>query len=171
MGVAQRLIGLLDEFFDKTFPITFLFLMKSLKISFLCLFLGWTSIQAQSLNEADVEAIYIVTAQQTASWNMGDIPGFMKGYWRSDSLVFVGSKGPTYGWQATLDNYLKSYPTPEKMGKLRFDIIRLVALENNHAFMIGKWMLDRKEKDLEGHFSLIWRKINGQWVIVADHSS
>jgi ketosteroid isomerase-like protein len=40
------------------------------------------------------------------------------------------------------------------------------------AFVIGKFFLTRPQKgDASGHFSLLWRKIKGQWLIVADHSS
>ena len=49
----------------------------------------------------------VLHEQQTA-WNNGDIENFMKGYWKDDSLLFIGSKGPTYGWQKTLDNYKKT---------------------------------------------------------------
>jgi hypothetical protein len=32
-------------------------------------------------------------------------------------------------------------------------------------------MLKRSIGDVRGHFTLIWRKIKGRWVIVSDHSS
>ena len=47
-------------------------------------------------------------AEQTTAWNNGDLEKFMDGYWRSDSLVFIGQKGPTYGWGNTLNNYKKN---------------------------------------------------------------
>jgi ketosteroid isomerase-like protein len=37
--------------------------------------------------------------------------------------------------------------------------------------VIGKWHLKREAGDLSGHFTLLWKKIKGQWLIVADHSS
>ena len=39
------------------------------------------------------EAILDVMHQQEQAWNSGDIDAFMKGYWRSDSLMFVGKNG------------------------------------------------------------------------------
>lgn len=107
---------------------------------------------------------------QETCWNNGDIPGFMKYYWNSDSLKFIGSKGITYGWQKTLDNYLKSYPNKEAMGILKFTIIEASQLSGNSIYVIGKWELT-KEKPVGGHFTLLWKKIKGNWVIVSDHTS
>jgi hypothetical protein len=36
---------------------------------------------------------------------------------------------------------------------------------------VGKWMLQRSIGNLSGHYTLLLRKIRGQWKIVADHSS
>ena len=55
---------------------------------------------------ADTLAIRQVLQRQEDAWNRGDIPAFMEGYWKSDSLVFTGASGPTRGWQATLENLL-----------------------------------------------------------------
>jgi ketosteroid isomerase-like protein len=120
------------------------------------------------------QAIARVLATQTAAWNRGDIPAFMAGYWRSDSLVFIGKNGPTYGWQPTLDNYKKTYPGAAQMGKLDFSQLRITPLGADVAQVVGHWHLARPSAatgDAQGQFLLIFRKLNGQWVIVADHSS
>jgi ketosteroid isomerase-like protein len=116
-------------------------------------------------------AVITLLDQQSSAWNAGNLAGFMEGYWRSDSLLFLGKSGPTYGWAATLANYQKGYPDTASMGKLRFELLRIESLEKNHAFVVGKWFLTRRMGNLQGAFSLILRKIRGQWVIVADHSS
>ena len=118
------------------------------------------------------QTIRSIMAQQESAWNRGDLPAFMQGYWNSDSLRFIGSRGLTYGWQTTLDNYRKGYPDRATMGTLKFSILSVEKLSRRSAFVIGKWHLARGEKgDLSGHYTLLWRKIKGQWVIVADHSS
>lgn len=108
---------------------------------------------------------------QTKAWNKGDIEGFMQTYWKSDSLMFVGKSGVVRGWKQTLDNYKKGYPDTAAMGKLSFDIIEVRPLGKNHYFVVGKWMLQRTAGDLSGHYTLLMRRIKGQWKIVADHSS
>jgi len=121
--------------------------------------------------QADEEAIIKVMSNQESAWNNGDLKGFMQGYWNNDSLVFIGSKGLTYGWQNTLDNYKKSYPDKAAMGTLLFTIKKLEVTKNKTAFVIGTWSLQREEDNPNGHFTLYWKKLDGQWVIVADHSS
>ncbi|SDF25646.1 YybH family protein [Chitinophaga filiformis] len=116
-------------------------------------------------------AIRALLQKQTSSWNQGDLDAFMTTYWQSDSLIFIGKRGPTYGWQATLDNYKKSYPDTTAMGKLAFNILELKPLASDVYFVVGKWHLQRTIGDLEGHFSLIIKRIKGSWKIIADHSS
>jgi ketosteroid isomerase-like protein len=120
---------------------------------------------------ADEKKIRQIMATQEMAWNKGDLEAFMDGYWRSDSLKFIGSRGLTYGWQATLDNYKKGYPDTDAMGKLKFTILSVEVLSGKSAFVIGKWHLTRKAGDLSGHYTLLWKKLKGKWVIVADHSS
>jgi len=107
---------------------------------------------------------------QEKAWSDGNIEDFMKGYWQSDSLMFVGKNGIKYGWQTTLDNYKKSYPDKIAMGKLEFDVIKL-EVNGKSAFMLGKWSLIREKDNPNGYFDLYWKKINGNWVITIDHTS
>ncbi|WP_133272923.1 YybH family protein [Hymenobacter radiodurans] len=113
-----------------------------------------------------------VLTTQTAAWNRGDVSGFMQGYWQSDSLVFIGKSGLTYGWQPTLDNYRRSYPDAAAMGQLTFSNLRITPISPEAAHVVGRWQLARPAAgDLGGHFLLVFRRIAGRWVIVADHSS
>ena len=131
-----------------------------------------TVLSLSAWGQSAQQTIRSIMAQQEAAWNRGDLPVFMQGYWASDSLVFIGSRGLTYGWQTTLDNYRKGYPDRATMGTLKFTILSVEKLSRRSAFVIGKWHLARAEKgDLSGHYTLLWRKIKGRWVIVADHSS
>lgn len=134
-------------------------------ICLICCFNSW----AQKPN-ADVPEVLKNMRSQELAWNKGDVKGFMGYYWKNDSLKFIGSKGITYGWQKTLDNYIKSYPTKEAMGLLTFTIIEATQLSKTSMYVIGKWELN-KEKPSGGHFTLLWKKINNKWVIVSDHTS
>ena len=110
---------------------------------------------------------------QMDAWNRGDLNEYMSTYWQSDSLMFIGKSGVTYGWQNTLNNYKKGYPDKESMGTLSFDIIEVKRLSVLYFHVVGKWHLKRSESkgDLSGHFTLLLKKIKKQWVIVSDHSS
>jgi len=119
----------------------------------------------------DEISILKVLDEQTKAWNRGDIEGFMKGYWKNDSLMFIGKSGINLGWQKTLQNYKKGYPDTTAMGKLSFDIILVKHLSKEYYYIVGKWMLKRSIGDLNGYYNLLFKKIGGQWMIIADHSS
>ncbi len=116
-------------------------------------------------------SIALAMNEQENAWNEGDLEGFMEHYWKSDSLRFIGSRGLNYGWQTTLENYKESYPDREAMGTLTFSNKYMDMVAPDAAFIVGKWQLDRRSDTLSGHYSLLWRQIEGKWVIVADHSS
>ena len=126
------------------------------------------SLSAQKKEENKIKQIL---AEQTKAWNNGNIEGFMQGYWKNDSLMFIGKSGVTRGWQQTLENYKKGYPDTAAMGKLSFDLITVKKLSPEYFFVVGKWMLKRSIGDVSGHYNLLFRKIKGAWVIIADHSS
>jgi uncharacterized protein (TIGR02246 family) len=119
----------------------------------------------------DEQKIRNILATQTAAWNRGDLENFMKGYWENDSLMFIGKSGVTYGYKNTLDNYKKSYPDLAAMGKLTFTLIQVKKLSNEFYHVTGKWHLERTVGNLSGHYTLLFQKINGEWVIISDHSS
>lgn len=114
--------------------------------------------------------IRAVMNQQAADWNRGDVDAFMRGYWKSDKLVFVGSN-VTRGWQPTLDNYKKSYPTKERMGTLTFSDLEITVLSKDAAVVLGSWSLKRVNDAPGGKFTLIFRKFKDGWKIVHDHTS
>jgi len=108
---------------------------------------------------------------QVEAWNKGDINDYMSVYWKSDSLKFIGSANISYGWNKTLQSYKESYPDKESMGHLSFSDIEIEVLSENSAFVIGKWKLVRDKGNLNGIFTLLFKKINDKWVIVCDHTS
>ena len=119
----------------------------------------------------DEQTIRTLLEEQRQAWNSGDKEKFMATYWQSDSLMFIGKSGVTYGWQNTLDNYKKGYPDTAAMGKLKFDILEVKRLSVMYFFVVGKWHLTRSIGDVGGHFTLLFKKVKNKWVIVADHSS
>ena len=123
---------------------------------------------AQDKDEVEIRN---VLSRQNAAWNRGDVDAFMVGYWENDSLMFIGSAGVTYGYKNTLANYKKRYPDTAAMGKLTFNLIDFKKLSGEYYHVTGKWMLKRSIGDASGHFTLLFRKIEGRWVIIEDHSS
>ena len=140
--------------------------MRLLFIAFLTI--SSLSVFCQSGDETEVRN---VLAKQNAAWNRGDVDAFMVGYWENDSLMFIGKSGVTYGYKNTLANYKRNYPDTTVMGKLTFTLIQVKQLSPDYFHVTGKYYLTRTIGDASGHFTLMFRKINGKWVIISDHSS
>jgi ketosteroid isomerase-like protein len=122
-------------------------------------------------SKSDAEAgIRLVMQAQEIAWNNHDLEGFMEGYWKSDSLKFYGSNGLTLGWENTLANYKKRYPTKAESGTLNFVINDISKIEGDNYWVMGEYHLKREVGDADGVFIIIFKKINGAWKIVADMS-
>ena len=81
--------------------------------------------------------------KQELAWNTGDIDSFMKYYWKSDSLKFIGSSGITYGWQKTLDNYKKKYPDAKALeADLGNLLLKLGFTNEKSAFLASRIAVD-----------------------------
>jgi ketosteroid isomerase-like protein len=139
-------------------------------LSLLFLLLSFIPSQKLFAQSDDVNAIKHLLNRQRDDWNKGDVTAFMKGYWESDSLLFIG-KSVSNGYQKTLDNYKKGYPDTAAMGHLDFEFVEFRKLSPEYYFVIGKWHLKRSIGDVGGAYTLLFRKIKGQWTIVVDHSS
>jgi len=145
---------------------------EQMRTILLILCIGLTSItMAQSDFQSDSSKIVTKLFAQQACWNKGDIDCFMQTYWRSDSLKFIGKDGITYGWQATIDRYRKKYPDQSHMGALSFNVLEMEYLGPNTIMLVGKWDLIRAMGDIGGHFTLIWKRIADEWMIIVDHTS
>lgn len=121
--------------------------------------------------DREADAIRGVMAAQQAAWNAGDIPAFMDGYLRSDSLRFASGGTVRHGWQATLDGYLNGYPDRAAMGTLTFDLIEVRVLSSEWATVFGRWHLQREADAPSGLFTLLFRQTPDGWRIVSDHTS
>ncbi len=120
--------------------------------------------------EGAKKSINKVLSVQQDAWNDGDIDAFMEGYWNSDELIFIGRSGVNKGWQTTLDNYKKGYPDKAAMGQLSFEVIQLDQLSQKVYRMIGRYTLKREKDEPTGIFTLIWKYIDGRWLIVSDQT-
>jgi ketosteroid isomerase-like protein len=118
-------------------------------------------------------AIERVLTEQAAAWNRGDLEAFMDGYWRSEDLVFTSGGNVQRGWQTTLDRYVESYGTsPETMGRLTFSDLEIHPLGDGAAWALGRWALEYDSGASPGGiFTLVFREIDGRWLIVHDHTS
>jgi ketosteroid isomerase-like protein len=121
-------------------------------------------------NDRLEERLHGILAVQQNAWNQGDIRQFMDAYWNDEALTFSSGGTTTRGWQATYERYKSRYPDRAAMGQLTFDALETSQIDEQAALTLGNWKLD-KDKPARGNFSLVWKRIDGQWKIVHDHSS
>ncbi|MGB5262600.1 MAG: nuclear transport factor 2 family protein [Lutimonas sp.] len=142
--------------------------MKKMILLF-CLVLAQNT-WSQSAFEKDKKEILQVLDAQTDAWNKNDLEGFMQGYWKSEELKFFGANGVTSGWQNTLNNYINRYPNSDHTGILNFKIHSVSPIHDGAYYVMGEFFLERKVGDANGVFMIIFKKINGEWKIIADTS-
>jgi len=118
----------------------------------------------------DEAAIRKVMEDQRQAWNNYDLEGFMQGYWKSDELKFYGSNGVTHGWDNTLERYHKAYPSSEHTGTLVFVLNEISKIDEASYYVMGEYHLTRSVGNADGIFMIIFKKINGDWKIIADTS-
>ncbi|MFI5152624.1 MAG: YybH family protein [Chitinophagales bacterium] len=141
--------------------------MKFLSLTLIIIFFSMRS-YSQNKDEQDIHKLM---EKQTRDWNSGSIDEFMKGYWNSDSLMFIGREGIRFGYKAALNNYKRNYSDTAHMGRLFFTILKTDRISTDAYFVVGKWFLKRTMGDIGGVFTLLFRRINGKWLIVSDHTS
>jgi uncharacterized protein (TIGR02246 family) len=125
----------------------------------------------KSGNAPLISEIRAVLRAQQEAWNRGDIDGFMNGYARAETTVFVSGDEVMRGWQTVRDRYLKKYNDRAKMGTLTFSDLEIEQLGPDSAVALGRWELNRAGDNPRGRFTLVFRKMPDGWRIVHDHTS
>lgn len=131
------------------------------------------SSRAQSTGAKPEDQIRAVLTTQTAAWNRHDLEGFMKGYWRSPELTFYSGGNIAQGWDAAMARYQRNYQSAGKeMGTLEFSDLSVQMTGDDSAWVMGKFQLTMSDGSKpHGIFTLIFKKIAGEWKIVHDHTS
>ena len=138
-----------------------------------CLFLAFALMVATQVSSAQQDKLDVqkLLKDQVDAWNAGSVEGYMKGYWDSDSTLFVSGGNATKGYKGVLARYKKSYDTREKMGKLDFEELLLRQPSPSLIIATGIWKLQRTNDAPWGRFTLLIEKKSEGWRIVYDHTS
>ena len=94
----------------------------------------------------------------------------MAGYWNSPDLTFTSGATFTRGFEPTLQRFRTKYPDKAAMGHLTFSDLEITPLARDAALVLGRWRVEAS-KSASGAFSLTMRRIDGQWLIIHDHTS
>jgi len=128
-------------------------------------------LQATYDNDIDRDNIKETLQNQARAWNTGDIDAFMQDYWQSDALRFASGGDINTGWDVTKARYIKRYPDKTTMGELAFTDLDVQLLSKTDALVFGRWRLTRENDSPNGLFTLHFKRMDGQWKIVSDHTS
>jgi ketosteroid isomerase-like protein len=143
---------------------------RALTIFFCILMAPIVSAAPSQIQNATAQIRSVLRAQQDA-WNRGDIDGFMNGYARSASTVFVSEDTIRRGWETVRERYREKYSDRAKMGALTFSDLEITLLSPDAAVALGRWSLQRANDQPHGRFTLIFKRLPEGWRIVHDHTS
>lgn len=140
----------------------------------LALIVGTALLPASQKGSESAEAgIRRTLEAQMQAWNRGDIPGFMDGYLRDESLRFASGGSVRRGWQEALTRYQAAYPTRTEMGMLTFSDLEFFPISDDYVEVFGKFHLAREKAvgDSSGLFTLLMVREGDRWLVLHDHTS
>lgn len=133
---------------------------------------SFTSVQSANFDRKTSHvSIVTVLNRQVDAWNSGDIESYMQEYLKSEELRFASGGTITKGWQTTLERYQARYPDRATMGQLKTENFEIKVIDADDALVFGSWELERAGDNPSGLYTLHLRKIDGDWVVVSDHTS
>lgn len=106
-----------------------------------------------------------------AAWNRGDIDGYLAGYWHSDKVRWVSEGTVRYGFEVIAAAYKARFDSSDNMGKLEVANLEIQLLGESDALVFGAWKQATPTARHHGVFTVHVKKIDGEWLIVSDHSS
>jgi ketosteroid isomerase-like protein len=137
-----------------------------------CASRGPASPASRSFSAADDAAVRAVLTMQQDAWNRGDLEGYMRGYVRSDALVFTSGSNVRRGFAETFEKYKARYGSdPSTMGTLAFEILGVQPLGADGAVVLGRWRLTNTPVAGSGIFSVALERTPDGWLVVHDHTS
>jgi len=110
-----------------------------------------------------------VLDHQVEAWNRGDIPEFMKDYYKSPETVYTSGGEITKGFKNIEARYMENYG--ENLGTLHFDNLEITPLGSDAAVVLGFYHLKMNENSSDGVFTLIFKKTPEGIKIIHDHTS
>ncbi len=127
----------------------------------------------QKITTKAAKEISAVIARQQASWNKGDLMGFLSYYAHTKSVAYVSNGGAHKGFDAIEKQYRSHYGHDRKtMGQLYLTELEITELGDKHALAIGKFtVVHHSSVPIYGRFSLIFERTKEGWKIIYDHSS
>lgn len=119
------------------------------------------------------QAIKATLDASAAAWSAGDLKTFMECYEHSPSTLFVSASGTVKGYDAIEAMYAATYKKPgATLGELKLDVIDVKDIGSAYAFVVVRYHLKPDTgTEASGLSTLLFHRVDGQWLINSDHSS
>lgn len=119
-----------------------------------------------------VRQVTLVLSESAAGWNRGDLGTFMAAYLDSPTTTYWGATGLVQGYEAIRRHYAPRFRPGAVRDSLSFEDVRARRLGSDYALATARWVLFRGDTVASsGPFTLILRRMEGDWRIIHDHSS
>jgi len=116
-------------------------------------------------------AIRRVFEDGCASWNHGDLDGYLASYWDSDKTIWISGGRLSRGKDAIVAVCKARFATDARMGELTVADLEIDVLTPIDAIVLGRWILKDGAQLSTGYFTVQLKKIAGNWVYISDHAS
>jgi hypothetical protein len=124
----------------------------------------------QRINDPVTEVKTALDGQVTA-WNTGDLEKAMTFYWNSPEMLWVSRSGIQKGYQPVLEGFRKDFSDKSKMGVYSYEPLHIEQVSDSSVYFVIRWKIVLNDKKIMGGVSSqLWKKINTDWVITAEHA-
>jgi uncharacterized protein (TIGR02246 family) len=117
------------------------------------------------------ESIRARFEQAATAWNRGDLDAYLTSYWDSEETLWISRGTIIRGITAIRSTCKSLYASPETMGKFEIQDLQINVLTESDALVIGTWLLTVQEPARNGVFTVLMKRLGGEWVVVMDHTS
>lgn len=109
---------------------------------------------------------------QVQAWNEGKLEEAMTYYWESPEMLWISKNGIDKGYTSVLEMFRKDFSDRSKMGVYTYLPLFIEEVSTEAVYYVFRWKIELQGKQLMGGISSqLWKKLNGNWVITAEHAS
>jgi beta-aspartyl-peptidase (threonine type) len=110
--------------------------------------------------------------RSAASWNAGDLEGFLVTYARDSATTFLSVNGLTRGFDAIRARYAARFEPGAARDSLRFTDLAVRALTPDWALVTARYVLERGDSvTATGPFTVVMQRTPEGWRMIHDHTS
>jgi hypothetical protein len=124
------------------------------------------------IETAAVEQVRAALDGQVQAWNNGNLEEAMSYYWDSPEMLWVSKSGIDTGYISVLEMFRKDFSDRSTMGIYSYVPLFIEEISPEAVYYVFEWKIELNGKQLMGCISSqLWKKVNDNWIIRAEHAS